>query len=388
MMVRPFQLLAVIALLLLALTSAWGRRLPEPLGQLDRGQITEQQFGGRALDPIEGIWTTDDNTYELAIVRSKPDEYKTGDYRGYDYFGVIVDTTNRDYRRGELKCLLKKAASSGVYPGIWFMGNKRENGTTFVLSDPNTVRYLTNQNEPIVPTTQNTLFRIYPQSSASPGQPPATAPGVRSATGFFVASDLVVTNYHVVADCKDLRLVLGDGTEVPGTAVVSDPSNDVALIRASRHIDRVTALPIGDVLSVKSGSRVYTIGFPMPEDLGANPKVSEGIINSVTGMDDDPRMYQISIPIQPGNSGGPLLDDKGCVIGVVTSTLNNIYAFRRQGTIPQNVNFAMKINYLDNLIAVLPGGAQLSVEAPEKQLDVSEVMATAGSAIVMIVAKG
>ena len=349
--------------------------------------MVEQHFRDRALDPVEGIWTSDDNTYEIAVVRNKPDEYKTGDYRGYDYVGVIVDSTNRDYKRGELKCLLKRAASPSIYPGIWFMGNKDENGTTFVLSDPNTVKYLTSQ-DTIGGPNQNVLFRIYPQSSASPGQPSTAVPGERNATGFFVASDLVATNYHVVADCKDIRLVLSDGTEVPGTAAVCDPSNDMALIRANRHIDQATVLPIGDACAVKGGGRVYTIGFPMPDDLGVNAKVSEGIINSITGMDDDPRMYQISIPIQPGNSGGPLLDSRGCVIGVVTATLNNVYAFRRQGTISQNVNFAMKINYLDNLIAVLPGGAQVSRGVSGGELNVAEILSSVRPAIVLVVARG
>jgi serine protease Do len=273
----------------------------------------------------------------------------------------------------------------------WFMGDKSPNGTTFVLSDGNTIRY-TIDHTPGMGLLQGReqvmLIRVYPEVSSAPGQPPVGAPTQRSATGFFIASDLVATNYHVVADCKDIRLILSDGTEVAGIAAVCDPANDLALIRTNRHVDQVTALPVGDPLSVRGGGRVYTIGFPMPDDLGVNAKVSEGIVNSITGMDDDPRMYQISIPIQPGNSGGPLLDSKGGVIGVVTSTLNNVYAFRRQGTVPQNVNFAVKINYLDNLIAVLPGGAQVSRRVPDKELDVTEIMTSVRPAIVLILAKG
>ena len=113
-------------------------------------------------------------------------------------------------------------------------------------------------------------------------------------------------------------------------------------------------MPVGSVRDVKEGTSVYTVGYPMPSELGSRAKISEGIVNSQTGIEDDIRMFQMSVPIQPGNSGGPLLNSQGQVVGVVTSTLNNRYFLVKKGVVPQNVNFAVKINYALPLIQSVP----------------------------------
>ena len=106
--------------------------------------------------------------------------------------------------------------------------------------------------------------------------------------------------------------------------------------------------------SATTGTTVFTIGYPFSGTLGEKSKLTEGIINSVYGIGDDPRFYQISVPIQPGNSGGPLINMKGEVIGVVTSTLDAIKVFEFSGTLPQNVNYGIKIQYAKLLLETLP----------------------------------
>ncbi|OGU71634.1 MAG: hypothetical protein A2V93_06390 [Ignavibacteria bacterium RBG_16_34_14] len=119
-------------------------------------------------------------------------------------------------------------------------------------------------------------------------------------------------------------------------------------------LEQISPLPVGEVNQIKEGDKVFTIGFPLLQELGKTPRVSEGIINSTYGINDDPRMFQISIPVQPGNSGGPMFNQNGEVIGIITSTINNAYLIINKGTFPQNVNFAVKINYLFNLLELLP----------------------------------
>ena len=102
-----------------------------------------------------------------------------------------------------------------------------------------------------------------------------------------------------------------------------------------------------------TGTKVFTIGFPYSGALGKKPKLTEGIINSVYGIGDDPRFYQISVPLHPGNSGGPLINMKGEVLGVVTSTLDAVKVFEWSGTLPQNVNYAIKIQYTKLLLETL-----------------------------------
>jgi serine protease Do len=91
--------------------------------------------------------------------------------------------------------------------------------------------------------------------------------------------------------------------------------------------------------------------------LGSNPKFSEGVVSSKSGWHDDPRSLQISAQVQPGSSGSPLFDNDGNIIGVVVATLDAIKVYQAASAIPQNVNFAIKADYLLSLAAMLPGGS-------------------------------
>ena len=87
--------------------------------------------------------------------------------------------------------------------------------------------------------------------------------------------------------------------------------------------------------------------------MGSTPKYSEGVINAMTGFKDDPAYFQVSLPIQPGNSGGPLFNERGEVIGITTATLSSI-AIESMGAIPQNVNYSVKSSFLKNLLSTVP----------------------------------
>jgi S1-C subfamily serine protease len=103
------------------------------------------------------------------------------------------------------------------------------------------------------------------------------------------------------------------------------------------------------------GDSVSTLGFPNPELQGNAPKFTRGEINSLAGLRDDPHRFQISAPIQPGNSGGPLLDRSGNVVGLVQSTLNDARQLLATGLVPQNVNYALKSEYLVRFLQSVPG---------------------------------
>jgi len=94
--------------------------------------------------------------------------------------------------------------------------------------------------------------------------------------------------------------------------------------------------------------------YPNPIMQGVNAKLTKGSINSLTGIQDDLRLYQISIPVQPGNSGGPLLDMNGNVIGIIVAMLDAKTAFEISGSLPQNVNYAVKSTYAMTLLDTLP----------------------------------
>jgi S1-C subfamily serine protease len=112
-----------------------------------------------------------------------------------------------------------------------------------------------------------------------------------------------------------------------------------------------------DSTSVKLGDTVATLGFPNLELQGSTPKYTRGEINSLAGFRDDSHHFQISAQVQPGNSGGPLLDRSGAVIGVVQSTLADPRQFLTTGVVPQNVNYALKGEYLLRFLRSVPGVA-------------------------------
>ena len=111
---------------------------------------------------------------------------------------------------------------------------------------------------------------------------------------------------------------------------------------------------------MRLGQEIFTLGYPLGEFLGSSVKLSTGDISSLYGIKDDPRLIQISNPIQPGNSGGPLLNEKGEIVGVVVSTLNAQYFYENNSVIPQNINFAIKSDYVSNLISILPEYKELT----------------------------
>ena len=141
------------------------------------------------------------------------------------------------------------------------------------------------------------------------------------------------------------------GRELPAIIKLSDPGNDVALLKLEGCF---TPLEIRSSSGVSLGTDVMTIGFPNPDIQGMSPKLTKGEVSCLAGLRDDPRVFQISAPIQPGNSGGALTDSRGKVVGVLCSKLSDLAGLATSGSIPQNVNYALKSAYLLALIEAVP----------------------------------
>jgi S1-C subfamily serine protease len=131
------------------------------------------------------------------------------------------------------------------------------------------------------------------------------------------------------------------------------------------------ALPIGGPQEARLGQPVFTIGFPNPDMQGVEPKLTRGEISSLAGMKDDPRHFQISVPVQPGNSGGPLVDLNGNVVGVVSMRLGDFRALKLTGALPQNVNYAIKSSIINGVVQTVPEAASKlkSAEAKERKFE-------------------
>lgn len=177
-----------------------------------------------------------------------------------------------------------------------------------------------------------------------PAAPPSAAPRqsiLVTGTGFFInGKGHLVTNAHVVDGCSaPIALILADGTSSTGQVVAADAANDLAVVLSQA---RPTSSAVFAGARYRPGDPVVTFGFPYSGHLASSGTLTTGTISALAGLQDDSRKIQITAPIQPGSSGGPLLDARGQVIGVVSSSIDALKVAKFTGDIPQNINFAIK----------------------------------------------
>lgn len=162
-----------------------------------------------------------------------------------------------------------------------------------------------------------------------------------SGSGFVVAEGRALTNHHVIDGCRRVAVRTPQGATLPARVLAGDARRDLALLA----IEGAAGPPLAfrDNPAVARGEAVVTYGFPLSGVLSSGPTLTTGDISALAGLRDNPLHFQISAPVQPGNSGGPLLDAQANVVGVVVSKLNAMrIAQMTGGDIPQNVNFAIK----------------------------------------------
>ncbi len=186
-----------------------------------------------------------------------------------------------------------------------------------------------------------------PATSGAAAPPPPGGPIESNGSGFFVTADgYAVTNEHVLRGPRSLWVRIG-GKDLPLQVVDVDAANDLALIK----VETVSRpIPIA-VSEPAKGEDVTALGYPIVRAMGTELKATFGRINALSGLRGDARHLQIDTPLQPGNSGGPVLNGRGDVVGVATSTLNTVRAMRLTGgALPQNINYAVKSAYIVPLL--------------------------------------
>jgi S1-C subfamily serine protease len=219
-------------------------------------------------------------------------------------------------------------------------------------------------------------------------RPPTRTPEIAgwqgcTGTGFFVTDDgYFVTCEHVVRGAASFHIRSPSGS-LPARLIKKDRTIDVAVLKVDGAF---RALPVAAQPLVNLGEAVFTIGFPNPVVQGVEPKLTRGEISSMSGIRDNPRYYQISVPVQPGNSGGALLDECGNAVGVVTSRLDDLATYQESGALPQNVNYAVKGGLVYDFLNGVP---ELSgkLNAPRTGKDREAASAAAERAAVLVVAE-
>ena len=293
-------------------------------------------------DGICGIYEGFDNQgYRLACVK------ENGIYK---LIFLGMKEPKKWWRIGDLKATLKASATFGYFKADWYTLNKSKNANAYVVFKGGSM-------ETVITTDNGSetsgYLKMYPNTNSgnnSSGSPSYAQEEKWSGTGFAIGNGYLVTNYHIVEKAKSISIqgIRGSfNTSYNANVAATDKNNDLAIIK----IDDINFKGFGTIpYRVKTttsdvGEDVFVLGYPLTTTMGEEIKLTTGVISSKTGFQGDVSMYQISAPVQPGNSGGPLFDGKGNIVGVVSA--------KHLGA--ENVGYAVKASYLNNLVETLSG---------------------------------
>lgn len=341
-------------------SKTFAKQFEKSLPTLELTGLTEESIRehltSNKIDPIEGIYKSYQNEgmpyYKIGIIKSE-DKYKA----------VIIESELSYWKAGEVKAIFEPSSMQGFYSLRWYMGNK-EPYETFGEIENDVLLSIELRNNNTGEKRQDKFIKMFPTASnkAASNKGDYTSSG----SGFFVSKEgIIATNAHVIngAD-SNIEVVVSNeigSFTYKAKVLLVDNNNDVALIKIDdEKFKGLTTIPYSIIENSEIGEKVFTIGYPLNNIMGANYKVTDGIVSSKSGISDDVRYLQVSVPLQPGNSGGPLFNKDGNIIGITSAKLNG----KAVGTQVENVNYAIKSSYLLNLYNMLPNSAK--IQSPSK----------------------
>lgn len=286
---------------------------------------------------FEGIYENTSNTgtspkYKLALKKS-PNGYNLIYLSGVD---------NIIWKSGDIKAFLTETASPNLFKVKWYMSNKAPN-ENLIISFQTGIMKIIWSNPNGTKSTQDYL-KLYPLlESSSPKSSDL------SGTGFAISSDgFIVTNQHIINNTKEIyvRGINGDFSKTyKAKIIIEDNNNDLAILK----IDDVSFKGLGSIpytfkkTKLALGEEVYCLGYPEGATIADDVKLTSAIISSKRGYKGDITSNQINLPIREGNSGGPLLNLQGEIVGVI----NSMHASAENGS------YVIKTSYLLNLIQIV-----------------------------------
>jgi len=306
-----------------------------------------EYFKQSKSDPLEGVYEkileseVDKTKYRVAL--------KKDENNNYDVIYLSGARNHEDWVEGELIGQVKgTTGSSSHYQASWFRPDKSLEEEVYMSVDRHNMVYFAFTK---VGNLRYKYFKLYPKKETAVKQKlKATGTGIAvSRNGY------IVTSYHVIEGGNYLEVTINEGdytASYNARLVVKDENNDLAILK----IDDMRFEGLADITysfgttAAEVGQQVFALGYPLITSMGSELKLTDGLISSQTGYKGDVSTYQVSVPVQPGNSGGPLFDRNGSLIGIIKAKHSKA----------ENVTYAVKSRNILNLIELLPEKIELS----------------------------
>lgn len=298
----------------------------------------------KGCDKVEGIY--ENTTSSDAMAKYKVAVRKINGIYNLIYLSGAPNVGN--WTEGEIKATLEPTATPLLYKAHWIMADKSENNNYYITFEQGIFNLLSDDKE------KQLYIKLFP--SATDNSPIETT---SSGSGYAISSNgYIVTNHHVTKGATSIK-VRGVNSDFSKTysakIIIEDKNNDLSIIK----IDEPNFTSLGTIPYIISnktsdvGSYIFVLGYPLRATMGDEVKLTNGIISSKSGFQGDVTSYQVTAPIQPGNSGGPLFDDKGNIIGIINA--------KHSGA--ENASYAIKASYLFNLIELMPNPPKLQISS-------------------------
>lgn len=296
----------------------------------------KSHFLANGADPLEGIYENTENSNKIA-------KYKVGIIKnsdGYDIIYLSGANNYNDWQEGELKAKLTTTATPTMFKAEWYMSDKSKNNDFYINFETGIMNVFASDK------SKQLYIKLFPSASDNVT---STINNPASGTGFAISPNgLIVTNHHVTNGATKImvRGINGDfNKRYNAKIVIDDKNNDISIIEIDDpSFTNIATIPY--VINSRTsdvGTSIFVLGYPLRATMGDEIKLTNGIISSKSGFQGDITTYQLTAPVQPGNSGGPLFDEKGNLIGIINA--------KHSGA--ENVTYAIKSSYLLNLIELM-----------------------------------
>jgi S1-C subfamily serine protease len=294
------------------------------------------------------------------------------------YYGIILDSDNVLWKAGDTKITLSHIEGSAYDAEYYDLNHQKLNAMAEIKNNR-----ILEFSAPVKGNVMSiSLVKIFPSSeektvagASSNGQCKATGSGV------LISDNIIITNYHVVEDAEKIEAIINING-IPETfsahVLCTDKTNDLAIVCIKDNkFNNIGNAPFRILPNtVDVGTSVFAMGFPLTSFLGDEVKITDGIISSKSGYEGDIVNYQISVPIQPGNSGGPLFDKNGNLVGITSAGIDK--------SIADNVGYAIKSPYVLNIIDSAPINISLPKGSSTKGAELPDLIKSLTAYVVYI----